>query len=196
MVAEAVLLHEDKYFYDHPGINPLALLRAAWWRVGGGGRGGASTLTMQLARLKYGIHSRSIAGKFWQMAQALRIELHYSKPSILEAYLNLAPYGTNVEGVGAASHIYFNRNAGYLSLPEALTLAVIPQSPARRTPGRSKNTTYAALLAGTSETLVSGYMRTRQMRVCIPDCAPDALWEQARFAVHCPAIYGADDEGA
>jgi penicillin-binding protein 1C len=71
------------------------------------------------------------------MLQALRLEMHYSKQELLEAYLNLAPYGGNIEGVGAASRIYFERDASTLSLPEALTLAVIPQSPVARTPGRS-----------------------------------------------------------
>jgi penicillin-binding protein 1C len=137
MLTEAVLLHEDRYFYDHPGINPVALARAAWRHFGGGGRGGASTLTMQLARLKYGIHSHNVAGKLWQMAEALRIELHYSKKEILEAYLNLAPYGGNVEGVSAAGRIYFGRDALGLSLPEALTLAVVPQSPHARMPGKN-----------------------------------------------------------
>jgi len=104
-LVDAVLLHEDRYFYDHPGVNPVALVRAAWRHMGGGGRGGASTLTMQLARLRFGIRSHSALGKLWQMAEALRIEMHYGKKEILEAYLNLAPYGGNVEGVGAARRV-------------------------------------------------------------------------------------------
>lgn len=146
LLIQAVLLHEDRHFYAHPGVNPLAALRALRHFLTGGGHGGASTLTMQLARLKYGLHTRSIPGKLWQMLQALRIELHYSKHDILEAYLNLAPYGTNIEGIGAASEIYFSRSASDLSLPEALTLAAVPQSPARRTPGKDAGTD-AALLA-------------------------------------------------
>src|SRR6185437_15428685 len=66
--------------------------------------------------------------------RALQIEMHYSKDQILEAYLNLAPYGGNIEGVGAASLIYFDKPAQELSLPEALTLSVIPQNPGKRTP--------------------------------------------------------------
>ena len=60
--------------------------------------------------------------------------MHYSKDEILEAYLNLAPYGGNIEGVGAASLIYFNNSVNKLSLPEALTLSIIPQNPGKRTP--------------------------------------------------------------
>lgn len=131
---QAVLLHEDQHFYAHPGINPLAFWRAARTRLFGGRRMGASTITMQLARMTQGIDSRSIGGKLYQMLCALRLELHYSKDELLEAYLNRASYGYNIEGVGAASLIYYQTQAAQLSLPQALTLAVIPQSPARRRP--------------------------------------------------------------
>ena len=132
---QAVLLHEDKYFYHHAGINPVSLARAfAQTYLSQGSRLGASTLSMQLARLKFGIYSRSIPGKLWQMFRALHLELHYNKNALFEAYLNLAPYGYNIEGVGAASLVYYAKKADTLTLPEALTLAVIPQSPARRSP--------------------------------------------------------------
>ncbi len=128
----AVLLHEDQYFYTHPGVNPAAVLRALGANMLSGRRLGASTITMQLARLQYNIGSRNIAGKLYQMLCALRYELHYGKDTLLEAYLNLAPYGYNIEGVGAATAIYFHTQPAQLSLPQALTLAVLPQSPARR----------------------------------------------------------------
>lgn len=132
---QAVLLHEDQHFYAHPGINPLALLRAAGTRLLGGRRMGASTITMQLARMTQGIDSRTLGGKLYQMLCAMRLELHYGKDALLEAYLNRASYGYNIEGVGAASLIYYQMPPARLSLPQALTLAVIPQSPARRRPG-------------------------------------------------------------
>jgi penicillin-binding protein 1C len=87
---------------------------------------------MQVARLIYRINSRSIGGKLRQIARAIQLELMYSKHDILEAYLNLAPYGGNIEGVGAASLIHFGKRADHLSLPELLTLAVIPQAPTLR----------------------------------------------------------------
>lgn len=130
----AVLLHEDQYFYRHPGINPAALLRAALQTFLGGRRIGASTITMQLARIKSGISSHTVFGKLMQIVGALRLELHFSKDELLAAYLNLASYGGNIDGVGAASRIYFHADPASLTLPQALTLAVIPQSPARRTP--------------------------------------------------------------
>ncbi len=132
---EAVLLHEDQHFYLHAGVNPASLVRAFLHTyIIGGRRIGASTLTMQLARIKYGINSRTLPGKLWQIARALQLETHYSKDELFEAYLNLAPYGYNINGAGAASFIYFHTRPHDLTLPEALTLAVLPQSPARRKP--------------------------------------------------------------
>jgi penicillin-binding protein 1C len=133
-VVRATLFHEDRYFSEHPGVNPVALVRAAWWWIFGPARGGASTVTMQVARLRNNLRTRSLAGKCAQIFDALCIERHYSKRQILEAYFNLAPYGGNIEGIGAASLIYLRRSADSLSWPEAVTLSVIPQSPSRRTP--------------------------------------------------------------
>ncbi len=132
-LTQATLLHEDRYYREHPGINPVSAARAAWNFVFSGRmHGGASTITMQLARMRDHLHTRSFAGKLQQMWIALEIERHYTKQEILEAYFNLAPYGGNLEGVGAASRIYFDKNAASLTLPESVALSVIPQSPAKR----------------------------------------------------------------
>lgn len=142
---EATLLQEDRYFYWHPGVNPAALFRAIWHTyVKRDRRVGASTISMQLARMRFRIYSRNLSGKFIQIMRAIQIEWHYSKDEILEAYLSLVPYGGNVEGVGAASLIYFNKNANELTLPEALTLAVVPQDPVQRHPGRERAELVAA----------------------------------------------------
>ena len=104
----ATLLYEDRHFRRHPGVNPVALVRAAWQTYVAGDRPvGASTITMQLARLRFGLRTRSVSGKLVQVARALQFEWHYSKDEILEAYLNVAPYGGNVEGIGAAARVYF-----------------------------------------------------------------------------------------
>jgi penicillin-binding protein 1C len=137
---DAVLLYEDRRFYAHPGVNPAALVRSAWRIASGERRQGGSTLTMQLARRLYGIDSRTAGGKVAQIAAALWIEARHGKREILEAYLNTAPYGGNIEGVQAASLIYFRKDAARLSLPEALTLAVIPQNPVKRIAERGRNT--------------------------------------------------------
>jgi penicillin-binding protein 1C len=129
---DATLQFEDKYYRHHPGVNPVAFVRAAFsWRPGGA-HSGASTITMQLARLRYHLPTRTLSGKVVQIVRALELERHYSKSEILEAYLNLAPYGRNIEGVGAASQIYFCKTAAHLTRPEAISLCVIPQSPTRR----------------------------------------------------------------
>jgi len=148
---EATLLQEDQYFYWHPGVNPVALVRAAMRTyVQGDRRVGASTISMQLARILHGVRSRTAGGKIEQIARALWLELRYSKKEILEAYLNRVSYGGNIQGAAAASLIYFGRDPAKLTLAEALTLAVIPQHPARRrpdSPGTGSDTDTAALLS-------------------------------------------------
>lgn len=132
-LVDAVLLHEDQWFWWHPGFNPWGLLRGAWVTYVRHGRPqGGSTITMQLARLLYHLDTRTPLGKLRQVALAVKLELFYSKKQILTAYLNYAPYGGNVVGAGTASLVYFGKSARALTLPEALTLAVIPQNPSRR----------------------------------------------------------------
>jgi penicillin-binding protein 1C len=131
-LVDAVQLYEDRWFYWHPGVNPVSLAVSAWTTWRGTARRGGSTVTMQLARRLYRIDSRSLRGKLHQAAAALWLEARYSKHDVIEAYVNLAPYGGNIEGVGAASLIYFGKRAAHLQLPELLALAVIPQNPNRR----------------------------------------------------------------
>ena len=95
-MVRAVLLYEDRHFYRHPGVNPLSLLRASAGMLGGARRMGGSTITMQVARLRLGLSTTTLSGKFAQMARALQYEYHYGKGEILEAYFNLGPYGGNI----------------------------------------------------------------------------------------------------
>lgn len=129
---DAFLLKEDRWFYWHPGINPISIVRAGFRTWRGPVRQGGSTLTMQVARMIYRLNTRTPAGKLRQIGAALWLEVRYSKRELIEAYLNLAPFGSNIEGVGAASRIYFGKSPEHLTLAEALTLAVIPQHPASR----------------------------------------------------------------
>jgi penicillin-binding protein 1C len=133
---DAVLFKEDRYFRYHWGVNPWAIFRAAYQTYFESGRRiGGSTISMQLARLKYGIYSKSMTGKAHQMLRALELEIFHSKNDLLEAYLNLLPYGSNVEGAGTASLIYLGKDPMRLNLPEIFTLSVIPQSPKLRSLG-------------------------------------------------------------
>src|SRR5690554_6115358 len=126
---EAVLLFEDRHFYRHPGINPVALLRAAWWnwkhgRVVSGG----STISMQVVRLARPA-SRTLPNKLWEMLLALRLEAALSKDSILALYAAHAPYGGNTVGLEAASWRYFRHDPGHLTPAETALLAVLPNAP-------------------------------------------------------------------
>jgi len=107
-IQQATLLYEDQDFYEHIGVDFIALINAFYTSyIKRSHRVGASTITMQVARLHFGMNTHVIFGKVEQILRALQIERHYSKNQILEAYFNLAPYGSNIEGVGAASLIYF-----------------------------------------------------------------------------------------
>ena len=130
-----LLTVEDKRFRNHGGVDAGALLRAAWQyaRLGRIVSGG-STLSMQTARLLEP-HRRSVLGKLHDMLRAWQLEERYGKDEILAMYLTLAPFGGNVEGVRAASLIWFGHDADRLSEAEAALLVAIPQSPARRRPG-------------------------------------------------------------
>ena len=139
VLQQATVLYEDRYFYQHQGVNLVALIRAFFVSyIKRSRKVGASTITMQLARLRYGLNTRTLSGKTIQILRALQIERHYSKAQILEAYLNLAPYGANIEGVGAASLIYFDQSANNISLSQALLLSLIPQNPNKRNPIKIK----------------------------------------------------------
>lgn len=132
---EATLLYEDRYFYSHWGVNPAALARAAYTTyIKRDRRMGASTISMQLARLRLDMDTAGIWGKLRQMERALAYERHYTKDQIFEAYLNLAPYGGNIEGCGAAARIYYHKSPARLDMIESFSLVSVPQNPARRNP--------------------------------------------------------------
>ena len=135
VLRQATLHYEDRWFYRHPGVNPIALVKAAWRSFVARDRWmGASTLTMQLARQRFRLKTASVSGKLKQIGYALWLERHFSKHELLEAYLNLAPYGANIEGAGAASWVYFHKPVAGLNLEESRALVLIPQNPARRAP--------------------------------------------------------------
>src|SRR6202022_3143930 len=125
---------EDQRFYEHGGVDPIALGRAAW-QLGSRGRivSGGSTITMQLARLmEEPAHHRSFYAKLRQIVRAFEIERQLSKEQILNLYLALAPFGGNLEGIRAASIAYFGKEPKRLTLAEAALLVALPQSPETR----------------------------------------------------------------
>ncbi|MFV3404478.1 peptidoglycan glycosyltransferase PbpC [Pseudomonas sp. NY15463] len=133
---EALLAYEDRWFYQHPGVNPMALARAAWLNLRGGRVvSGGSTLSMQVARL-LDPHDRTLAGKLRQLWRTAQLEWHLSKREILEVYLNRAPFGGTLQGVAAASWAYLGKSPKHLTPAEAALLAVLPQAPSRLRPDR------------------------------------------------------------
>ncbi len=131
-VQKAVLLYEDRHFYRHPGVNPFALLRAVKSTLTGTRRMGASTIAMQVARLRYKLVTNTIPGKLKQMLLALQLVWHHGHAGVLEAYFSLAPYGGNIEGIAAASRVYFRQSEQTLTRTQALALTLIPQNPITR----------------------------------------------------------------
>ena len=137
---DVLFAYEDRRFREHHGVDAPALVRAALQFVGNGRiRSGGSTLTMQVARLLEPRSGRTIAAKFRQIVRAIELERMLTKDQILSLYLELAPYGGNIEGIRAASLAYFGKEPRRLTLGEAALLVALPQSPEARRPDRSVN---------------------------------------------------------
>ncbi|MEH0018593.1 MAG: penicillin-binding protein 1C [Desulfobacter sp.] len=153
---DALIAYEDQWFYSHPGINPFALVRAAFQNLGAGRVvSGGSTLTMQVARILDTMPktddrkakpagSGSLARKIRQMLRALQLEYHLTKDEILGLYLTHAPFGANIEGVRAAAYTWLGKDAMELTRAEAALLAVLPQAPSRFRPDRHPERATAA----------------------------------------------------
>ncbi len=139
LLRKTIIAKEDKHFYSHPGVNPFAVIRAFFNNVFRMRRtSGASTITMQVAKaLEPG--KRNIWSKIREMFRAFQLELKYSKDEILQMYLNLVPYGGNIEGVKSASLLYFKKNPDHLSLAEITTLSIIPNHPGALILGRNND---------------------------------------------------------
>ncbi len=129
LLRKTILYKEDRYFYFHPGVNPLAIVRAMTKNMFRLKRtSGASTITMQVARMLKP-KQRTYFNKLIEMFRAFQLEWRFSKDEILQLYLNLVPYGGNIEGVKSCSVLYFGKNPDHLSLAEITALSVIPNRP-------------------------------------------------------------------
>src|SRR5271166_5158572 len=140
-----LVAYEDGRFYQHRGVDPRALLRAAGqWLARGHVVSGGSTLSMQVARLIDPRPERSLTAKLRQIARALQIERAVGKQGVLDRYLTLAPFGGNLERVRAASLAYFGKEPLKLTIAEAALLVALPQSPEARRPDRFAALAWAA----------------------------------------------------
>jgi penicillin-binding protein 1C len=139
---QTLLTYEDRWFRWHPGVNPIAMARAAWqWLTAGHIVSGGSTLTMQVARLVdpalAGRSSRTLSAKLRQALRAMQLELHYSKDEILAMYLSRAPMGGIVQGAEMAARLWLGKSARDLSAGESALLTALPQSPSLLRPDRN-----------------------------------------------------------
>ncbi|HEY2034393.1 MAG TPA: penicillin-binding protein 1C [Rhizomicrobium sp.] len=185
--------YEDKNFDSHFGVDPAAVVRAAF-QYAGAGRivSGASTLTMQAARLLEP-RPRGLITKAFQMIRAVQLEERYSKADILSMYLTLAPFGGNLEGVRAASLAYFNKEPAALDLSESAVLVALPQSPARLRPdrhglaaiaGRKKvlDRMVAEDVISASDVTVAEHEGVPSIRLAMPLIAPHLAYHLAQKA--------------
>ncbi len=132
-VARAMLALEDRRFHWHPGIDPLAVLRALWQRASGQGRSGASTIAMQVARMQQPAR-RTLWAKAVEAGVAVAITARYGRDAVLAQYLRLVPYGNGSHGIGHAARWYFDKPVADLSWAEIALLAAVPQAPALHNP--------------------------------------------------------------
>ena len=139
LLKKTILYKEDRYFYKHPGVNPAAISRALIKNIFRGKRtSGASTITMQVARA-IEPKRRTYFNKAREIFRAFQLELKYSKTEIFQLYLNLVPYGGNIEGVKSAAILYFKKNPDHLSLAEITALSIIPNRPSSLVIGKNND---------------------------------------------------------
>jgi len=139
LLRKTIIEKEDKYFYHHFGVNPIAVVKSFFKNILRMKRtSGASTITMQVARALEP-RQRTYISKMIEMFRALQLESKYSKDEILQMYLNLVPYGSNIQGVKSASILYFKKNPDHLSLAEITSLAIIPNRPSSLVIGKNND---------------------------------------------------------
>lgn len=180
-----LIAYEDRRFHEHSGIDPLALLRAAGQLVTNGRIvSGASTLSMQVARLIEPRESRSMLAKLRQMARAVQLERRLSKTEILNLYLTLAPYGGNLEGVRAASLAWFGKEPKRLSVAEAALLVSLPQLPEMRRPDRHREAARRARERVLTRMAVSQVIGEGEADRAGADAIPDRRQQLPAYAAH------------
>lgn len=178
--------YEDRRFHLHPGIDPLATGRALYQLV----RerrvvSGASTLTMQAARLLKPSGKRGLTAKLVQALRALQLERRFTKDEILALYLTLAPYGGNLEGVRAASLSYFGKEPAHLTLAEAALLVALPQSPERQRPDRHAEAAKAGRDKVLARLAAEGVIAPREAAEAMEDDVPSA---RRKLPFHAPHL--------
>ncbi|PLX36685.1 MAG: penicillin-binding protein 1C [Hyphomicrobiales bacterium] len=181
-----LLAYEDRRFRDHRGVDARAVVRAAGQFVAAGGRivSGASTITMQVARLIEDANTRSLAGKMAQARSALALERRLTKDDILTLYLTLAPYGGNLEGIRAASLAYLGKEPSRLTIGEAALLVALPQSPETRRPDRHRATAEAARNRVLERMVLAGVINAEEAVAARREPMPKRRKAFPKYAAH------------
>ncbi len=180
-----LIAYEDKRFFEHGGVDALALLRAGWQAVTSGRViSGGSTLTMQVARLLEPRPERRLADKLAEMIRALQIEQRLTKQQILDLYLRLAPYGGNIEGTRAASLAYFGKEPRRLSTAEAALLVALPQAPETRRPDRRPEAAERARNRVIARLTKDGIINADQAEAAAAEDAPKGRLAFPMLAAH------------
>lgn len=183
--ADAIVLFEDKRFYSHPGVDPLAIARAVRQNIKSGKVvSGGSTLTMQVIRLSRKNKPRTFLEKIYEMILATRLELRYSKTEILALYAAHAPFGGNVVGIEAACWRYFGRKPDQLSWAEAALLAVLPNNPALVHPGKNREQLKIKRDRLLTRLKEAGKMDALTLELAISEPVPDSPVQLPRLAQH------------
>ncbi|MDW3191086.1 MAG: penicillin-binding protein 1C [Cytophagales bacterium] len=173
---KTILLYEDEYFYQHPGVNPVSIARAISQNIKAGKViSGGSTLTMQVIRMALGNQQRTYLQKVKEILLSFKLELLYSKSEILKLYADHAPFGANIVGLNAASWRYYGRDPGSLSWAEMATLAVLPNDPRNIFPGKNN-----AALIGKRDRLLQklherGYLDVDELFLSKHETLPQSL---------------------
>ncbi len=192
----AVVAIEDRRFWRHPGVDPLAVARAAWQNLRARRVvSGASTLPMQIARLAEPA-PRTAGAKLREAFTALQLERRLTKRELLEVYFNLAPYGGNLEGVGAASRFYFGKEPARLSPGEIALLVALPRSPVAYDPTRNPATARAARDRVLQRLGAAGVLTTRQVEDARRQPLPERRLPSPFAAPHFAQFAAARSPGA
>jgi penicillin-binding protein 1C len=180
-----LLAYEDKRFRTHGGVDLRAMARAAWSSLKAGRIvSGGSTLTMQVARLLEDAPTRSFRAKLRQVRVALALERRLDKDAILDLYLTLAPFGGNIEGVRAASLVWFGHEPRRLTPAQAALLVALPQSPEGRRPDRHRKAARAARDRVLTRVVGAGALAAEDARAARTEPVPNARRAFPRLAPH------------
>lgn len=181
----ALLNFEDRYFYYHPGFNPISIVRAAMQNLKSRKvQSGASTISMQLIRISEKSKNRGFLTKIREIILATRLEVRYSKSSILRMYASLAPFGGNTTGIEAAAWRYFGRKPHELSWAEAATLAVLPNSPSLIHPGRNRQLLLEKRNRLLTKLQQKGHLDEISLRLALAEPLPEKPFPVPQLAPH------------